>query len=157
MPRETASRRPCSSASYSASLLETLHKIWSTYFNCSPLGRWTELPRRLRLAWVSHQSTLTNALECCEVLGFDFPAIQLRNRLVPLPTMTWLLFLAWNWFPRLPVQLPTLKFVQWHPDCGVYPPMGSQLLLRSFTHRSNVEASWRWLEFHTEVSELIDI
>ena len=154
MPRETASRRPCSSASYSASLLETLNKIWNTYFNCYPLGEWTELPRRLRRAWVSRQSTSPNVLEHYEVLGFDFPAIQLRSRLVP---MTWLLFLAWSWFPRLPVQLPTLKFIEWHPDCGVYPPMGSQLLLRSCTHRNNVGASWRWLEFHTKVSELMDI
>ena len=44
MPRETASRRPCSSASYSASLLETLNKIWNTYFNCSPLGEVNKTP-----------------------------------------------------------------------------------------------------------------
>ena len=45
--------------------------------------RWKRLPRRLRRAWVSHQSTLPNALERCEVLGVDFPVIQLRSRLVP--------------------------------------------------------------------------
>ena len=154
MLRETAKRSPCSSASYSASLLETLNRIWNTYFNYSPLGRWTELPRYLRRARVSHQSTLPNTQGRCEVLRFDFPAIQLGSRLV---LTTLLLFLAWSWFPRLPVQLPTLKFIQWHPDCGVYPPMGSQLWLRSCIRRSNAGASWRWLGFHIEVSELMDI
>src|SRR6185312_10233783 len=44
MPRDTASRRRCSNASYLASLLETLNKIWNTYFNCSPLGEMNKTP-----------------------------------------------------------------------------------------------------------------
>ena len=118
MSRETARRSPCNSASYSASLLETLNRIWNTYFNCSPLGEMNRTPRCLRRAWVNHRSRLPNAQGCWEVLGFDSPATRLRSRLV---LVTWLLFLAWSWFPRLPVQLSTLRFVQWHPDCGVYP------------------------------------
>jgi hypothetical protein len=38
MPRETARRSPCSSASYSASLFETSNSIWNTYLSCSPVG-----------------------------------------------------------------------------------------------------------------------
>ena len=38
IPRETARLSPCRSASYSASLLETSNRIWSTYLSCSPLG-----------------------------------------------------------------------------------------------------------------------
>ena len=154
MPRETASRRPCTSARIQLNCWRPWTRFGTHTLIALPWGIWTELPRRLRRAWVSRQSTLPNALEHYAVLEFDFPAIQLRSRLVP---MTWLLFLAWSWFPRLPVQLLTLKFVQWHPNCGVYPPMGSQLWLRSFIRRSNAGASWRWLEFHTEVFELMDI
>ena len=38
MPMETAIRRPCNKASYSAALLESLYNIWSTYWTTSPVG-----------------------------------------------------------------------------------------------------------------------
>ena len=44
MSRETARRSPCRSASYSASLLETLNRIWNTYLSCSPLGEMNKTP-----------------------------------------------------------------------------------------------------------------
>ena len=103
-------------------------RLWTRFgthtLTVLPWGRWTELPRCLRRAWVSHQSTLPNTQGCCEVLRFDFPAIQLGSRLV---LVTWLLFLAWSWFPRLPVQLPTLKFVQCIPIVE-YIPNGKSVI-----------------------------
>ena len=38
MPMETAIRRPCNKASYSAALLESVYNIWSTYWTTSPVG-----------------------------------------------------------------------------------------------------------------------
>src|SRR3954467_377689 len=38
MPMETAIRRPCNKASYSAMLLESVYNIWSTYWTTSPVG-----------------------------------------------------------------------------------------------------------------------
>jgi hypothetical protein len=38
MPRETARRSPCSSASDSASFFETSNSILNTYLSCSPVG-----------------------------------------------------------------------------------------------------------------------
>src|SRR3954465_3567695 len=38
MPMDTAIRRPCRWASYSAALLESVYNIWSTYWTVSPVG-----------------------------------------------------------------------------------------------------------------------
>src|SRR3954466_6429054 len=38
MPMDTAIRRPCRRASYSAILLESVYMIWSTYWTVSPVG-----------------------------------------------------------------------------------------------------------------------
>ena len=47
MPMETAIRRPCSRASYSAVLLESIYSIWSMYYTMSLVGdvRTTPAPR----------------------------------------------------------------------------------------------------------------
>src|SRR3954466_13889157 len=38
MPMDTAIRRPCRRASYSAALLDSVYIIWSTYWTVSPVG-----------------------------------------------------------------------------------------------------------------------
>src|SRR3954466_7653701 len=47
MPMETAIRRPCNRASYSAALLESVYSIWTTYWTVSLVGdvRTTPAPR----------------------------------------------------------------------------------------------------------------
>ena len=51
MPMETAIRRPCNKASYSAALLESVYSIWSTYCTVSPVGdaRTMPAPRPARI------------------------------------------------------------------------------------------------------------
>src|SRR3954468_20988845 len=47
MPMDTAIRRPCRRASYSAAVLESVYIIWSTYWTVSPVGdvKTTPAPR----------------------------------------------------------------------------------------------------------------
>src|SRR3954462_7581509 len=44
MPMDTAIRRPCRRASYSAALLESVYIIWSTYWTVSPVGDVKTMP-----------------------------------------------------------------------------------------------------------------
>ena len=153
MPREIARRSPCNSASYSASLLETLNRIWNTYFNCSPLGEMSKTPTPPPSSlsepskyitqcsgtlwgagiWFSrHSAKSTSACDLIAILGLKLiskaPSSTAYFEIRPVASLLWSI-----------------------------SPMGSQLLLRSCTRRSNVETFWRWLEFHIEVSKLIDI
>ena len=71
MPMETAIRRPCNRASYSAALLESVYNIWSIYWTVSPVGdvRTTPAPRP---ASILEPSKMHDPIGVCAVLFREF-------------------------------------------------------------------------------------
>ena len=154
MPRETASRRLCSSASYSASLLETLNRIWNTYFSISPLGEMnkTLAPPPSSLSEPSKYITQCSGMLWGAGIWFSRHSAKKSTSACDLIAVLGLKLISKAPSSTAHFEIHPVVSRLWSISAN-----GSQLLLRSCTRRNNFEASWRWSEFHTELFELMGI